>query len=314
MSVACWNCLHWVNYNFLAAEHFDIAHSLSLCDKGGQDTLLVIVDDSELFRLNVKVAIEEKLDIDVVELGTVRSMHEFFTPDSVRQVSLVILDLNLPDGNGLEALSQIIKSNRGVEIPVIIVSKGVNRAILPLAKKCGVGDIIAKPINPDELIRSIANFYPEVLMFYEKGNKPLEKHIGIMGNQIMKAQQGDYPLSLFIVEVTVEIGLVKDTAWKRGAMPSKSKQSNLKTLLKTSELELVLPITDRSCLVLMPFIGLKDAKAMSGFFKNVLKGTNLIIDDRDLVVASAVYPDQGTTAKDLLEILKDDYDEQRQLS
>lgn len=272
--------------------------------------MIVIIDDSELFRLNVRTAIEEKFDIDVVELDTIRSMREFFSHTPAQKVLLALLDLNLPDGDGLTAMSKIIDKNRGIKIPVIIVSKGVNRSMFPLAKKVGVDDILAKPINPQELIDSITNLYPVQFIPYEKGNKPLGRYSGVVTSELLKAQRGNYHMSLFILEVNVELNQTGDTSWNRRQMPSKNKPNNLKTLLKKSELEIVLPVTDKICLIIMPFVGLKDLAAMKEFFKNILQSENVVLDDSDLIVASAEYPDQGRTAAELIEKLKEDYEKQ----
>ncbi len=274
--------------------------------------MILIVDDSELFRLNVRSAIEEKFDIDVVEVDTIRRMKLFFSQNPIQEVLLTIIDLNLPDGNGLNAISEIIEANGGINLPFIIVSKGVNRAILPIALKYGVGDILAKPINPDEFIETIKTLYPDTFIPREKGNKSLECYKGVISHEIRKAQEEKYPLGLFIVEVKIEIAKRKNAARGQQAMKSKGRPNNLKMLLPRNILDNVFSITDKKCLVLVPSIDNKNIKTMKGFLSNLLNKAGLIINDEDLIVASAIYPDQGSNADELIDLLQKNYEGQQE--
>jgi DNA-binding NarL/FixJ family response regulator len=273
--------------------------------------VILIVDDSELFRLNVRSAIEEKFDIDVVEVDTIRRMKLFFSQNPVKEVLLTIIDLNLPDGNGLSAIGEIIEINGGFKLPFIIVSKGVNRAILPIALKYGVGDILAKPINPDELIETIKTLYPDTFIPREKGNKSLECYKGVISHEIRKAQEEKYPLALFIVEVKIEIAQRKNAARGQQSMKAKRRPNSLKMLLPRNKLENVFSITDKKCLVIMPSVDNNSIKAMKGFLCRLLNKAGLIINDEDLIVASAVYPDQGSSTDELINILQKDYEDQQ---
>ncbi len=265
--------------------------------------MIVIVDDSELFRLNVKCALENKFDVEVVELDTVRNMRDFFNTTPLRDILLIILDLNLPDGNGLTAISKVVEKNRGEQVPFIIVSKEINSAIIPLAKQCGVGDIIAKPINTDELIRTIIKLYPEVFISREKGNKPIESYIGAINYELLKAQKGNYSVSLFLVEAKAH---TQSYSTDHSAIEKSGVKSsfNLTIRLRSSELSQVFPVSDNRSLVIAPFVDQKNMDSSIQYFQETLMKAGVISDGRDLKVASAVYPQDGHYAIDLIGTLK----------
>lgn len=266
--------------------------------------MIVIVDDSELFRLNVKLALENRFEVDVVELDTVRDMRNFFTTTPLKDILLIILDLNLPDGNGLTAISKIIEKNRGKQIPFIIVSKEINSAIIPLAKQCGVGDLMAKPINTDELIRTIIKLYPEVFIPREKGNKPIESYIGAINHDILKAQKDNYSVSLFLVETRTQQQLRRMEDHSLYDKGKSNKTSSLTMRLNSSELSQVFPVSDNMSLVIAPFVNRDNMDSILIYIQETLMKAGVISDGRDLRISSAVYPDDGYYALDLINLLK----------
>lgn len=266
--------------------------------------MIVIVDDSELFRLNVKSALENKFDVEVVELDTVRSMRNFFATANLKDILLIILDLNLPDGNGLTAISKIVEKNRGKKIPFIIISKEVNSAIIPLAKQCGVGDIMAKPINTEELIRTIMKVYPEIFIPREKGNKPMESYVGAINHELLKAKKGDYAVSLFVVETTTAPQSHHKDGLSSLGKSGRKDTFNLTTRLTSNELNLVFPVADNTSLVIAPFVSHENMEPIMQYFEETLIKTGMIADSRGFKVARAVYPEDGQYAVDLINYLK----------
>lgn len=268
--------------------------------------MIVIVDDSALFRLNVREAMEKTFDTEIVELDTVRSMNEFFSATPPGDVNLVILDLNLPDGNGLSAMDRISKSHGSSKIPFIIISKQVNRAIIPLAKKSGAADILAKPINPEELIETIIELFPDVFIPLEKRNKSIEEYTDIIQLELKKAKKGDYPLGLFLIEVKLEEKKRTPTVAGRHKKAEKEPRVNLKMRLSSRELGQVFPLSENLCLVVMPYVGNDQSGATRLYLREVLEDSGLVLDDDDIVMASAVYPEQGAYVADLIYSLKNE--------
>jgi two-component system response regulator DevR len=112
---------------------------------------ILLVDDHEVVRLGVRGLIERQPGMEVVgEAGTVReavSQVEQLAPD------VVLLDVRLPGGNGLEACRQI-KALRP-ETRIIILTSYPDDEVLFDAIACGAEGYVLKQIGSDDLIRAL---------------------------------------------------------------------------------------------------------------------------------------------------------------
>lgn len=69
-------------------------------------------------------------------------------------VDLVLSDLRLPDYEGIDLLKWM--NDRGLDIPLIIMTGYADIQSAVLAMKLGARDYIAKPVNPEELLKKIS--------------------------------------------------------------------------------------------------------------------------------------------------------------
>ena len=72
-----------------------------------------------------------------------------------REISLVILDLSMPDIDGIGVLKAM--RERGLEVPVIVQTAQGGIETVVLAMRHGAFDFVVKPASPDKLQTSIAN-------------------------------------------------------------------------------------------------------------------------------------------------------------
>jgi CheY-like chemotaxis protein len=76
--------------------------------------------------------------------------------------ALIILDINMPGGTGLEALRKLKLSARTAPIPVIVLT-GSDEADMPQqVKALGATEFVAKPIDPEALTAVIQRVLREV--------------------------------------------------------------------------------------------------------------------------------------------------------
>ena len=110
---------------------------------------ILIVDDEENLAFFLKSALEKKnYSIDTANcFADAQKLLQTEHPD------LLLLDLNLPDGNGLDLYRQIKENGAGLPTIVITAHGSVNSAIE--AMRLGVDDYIVKPFELDEIIVNI---------------------------------------------------------------------------------------------------------------------------------------------------------------
>jgi two-component system response regulator DevR len=112
---------------------------------------ILLVDDHEVVRVGIRALIERQPGMEVVgEAGTVReavTQAERLVPD------VVVLDVRLPGGTGLDACREI-KAHRP-EIRIIILTSFPDDEVLFDAIACGAEGYVLKEIGSDELIRAL---------------------------------------------------------------------------------------------------------------------------------------------------------------
>jgi len=116
-------------------------------DKSGFKKILVI-DDSLVIRKMVEIALEE----EEFSIETAVSGKEGLEVMDQTNPDLVILDMMLPDINGIEIL-KTIKASKG--IPVIMLSGKDSPQMIETAKNEGAEEFLPKPFKDDDLVEKI---------------------------------------------------------------------------------------------------------------------------------------------------------------
>ena len=105
---------------------------------------ILLIEDEKEIRFLLKQYFK-RVGLEVLEAGTINEA-EALIPQLDDEI-LVLLDLNLPDGNGLSILKQI--NQLTIQCPVVICSANSGKA--ELAKSMGAVDFIEKPIRYQKL-------------------------------------------------------------------------------------------------------------------------------------------------------------------
>ena len=109
---------------------------------------ILVVEDDELFREAVSDTLRESYDIRLSESGA-----EALGALAKYKPDLVLLDINLPDINGIDVLSQI--KTRHPAVPVIMITAYDSIPQVVESIKKGAFNYLTKPINAKHLILSI---------------------------------------------------------------------------------------------------------------------------------------------------------------
>lgn len=111
---------------------------------------VLIVDDHPIVRRGLKEILKGEPDIEVSETAGAR---EALTTLSERTFDLVIMDLELPDANGLDLLKEIKRKRRGLHVLVLSVYPEDQFAVRVL--KAGAAGFVSKDAAPEELVTAI---------------------------------------------------------------------------------------------------------------------------------------------------------------
>jgi PAS domain S-box-containing protein len=131
-----------------------------------KDTSILIIDDSFLVRTKISNILSSRnYKVHLAKDG--KSSYEILKKE---KVDLVILDLELPDIQGLKLLKNI-KNNINEELPVFILSGNTNPNIYRDCIKNEATDFIKKPFISEELILKI----DKNISFHRKNNELYEK-------------------------------------------------------------------------------------------------------------------------------------------
>ncbi len=111
---------------------------------------ILIVEDSKEFELvlrQVLARIEAKLFF-AENLVKAKKCLENIGADSI---NLILLDLQLPDGDGLAFLDEIRRNENTKNIPILVISVETSLTAKVAAFSLGAEDYLVKPVNPIEL-------------------------------------------------------------------------------------------------------------------------------------------------------------------
>ena len=114
----------------------------------GTSKTVMVIDDSIVIRKMIEIALEEE-DIRIVTAISGKEGLEMIEKDTP---NLVILDMMLPDMNGIEVLKKI-KSD--YKLPVIMLSGKDSPQLIEMAKEVGVNDFLPKPFRDEELVEKV---------------------------------------------------------------------------------------------------------------------------------------------------------------
>ncbi|WP_322906920.1 response regulator [Paenibacillus campi] len=111
-----------------------------------------IVDDSNPFVMLVRQLLEPE---DVL-VESYEDAAEFFRiPSRITGYDLIILDINLPNRDGLDVLDQLKRNAATRDIPVLLLSGDSRPEMVRKGVRSGAIDFLTKPIDPPQLVERV---------------------------------------------------------------------------------------------------------------------------------------------------------------
>jgi len=109
---------------------------------------VLLVDDSTTIRAMLKRAL---LSIQAMDICEATNGVEALAEIGRRRFDLVILDVNMPVMDGLEALEAIRASQAYRALPVVVLTSEKHEAMVRRLVEMGITDYLSKPLSPDTL-------------------------------------------------------------------------------------------------------------------------------------------------------------------
>ncbi|ROT92176.1 response regulator transcription factor [Gordonibacter urolithinfaciens] len=114
---------------------------------------LVLADDHALFRSGLKMILEKDRDIEIVGEASCGKEAVELVRDACGAVDLVILDINMPDMDGIE-VAEAIRAFNG-KVGILMVTMYEDEAYLKAALKAGANGYVTKQAVDEELITAV---------------------------------------------------------------------------------------------------------------------------------------------------------------
>ena len=111
---------------------------------------ILIVEDDITFGMMLKTWLGKK----GFEVSSVSNIARARKHIESQNVDLILSDLRLPDHEGIDLLKWM--NEQGMDIPLIIMTGYADIQSAVQAMKLGARDYIAKPVNPEELLKKIS--------------------------------------------------------------------------------------------------------------------------------------------------------------
>ena len=110
---------------------------------------ILIVEDDTTFAVMLQTWLSKK-KFSVASVSGIAAAKKTLIEGSV---DLVLCDLRLPDGDGIDLLEWV--SSRNVNVPLIVMTSYAAIPSAVQAMKLGARDYISKPVNPEDLLQKI---------------------------------------------------------------------------------------------------------------------------------------------------------------
>ncbi len=114
---------------------------------------ILVVEDSSAMRAFVRAALEEDEGVEVLEAA---SGFEALRLLPRQSFDVVIVDVNMPDINGLELVSFMRRSDAHKTTPLLIISTEATQKDRERGLSLGANAYLAKPFLPEQLREMVA--------------------------------------------------------------------------------------------------------------------------------------------------------------
>ena len=117
--------------------------------------ILVVDDDPLMHRL-----FQHHLERAGYQMVSARSGREALDIAARQPPQLIVMDIMMPDMDGLEALRELKKGDATKAIPVIVITANGHHIARKESESCGASVFLTKPFSPVQLLTEIGRILP----------------------------------------------------------------------------------------------------------------------------------------------------------
>ncbi|MEK7389224.1 MAG: ATP-binding protein, partial [Elusimicrobiota bacterium] len=131
---------------------------------------------------NMRESLGDNLEIDGYEIALAASGAEAVAQVKKTQFDVILMDYNLTDGTGIDAIRKIREMNSDSQILMITAHASLDTALKAIQES--VDDFLAKPVNFDHLKRAIARSLEKMKL--KRENKRLIENLKSLNEQLSR--------------------------------------------------------------------------------------------------------------------------------
>lgn len=113
---------------------------------------IYIVEDNE----DIREILEYLLTEEDYKVKSYPNVKEFWAQMKKHLPDMVVLDIMLPDGNGMDVCEKMKKESKTYAIPVMMMS--ANYQFMNLKEKCGAEEFISKPFDINNFVNRVKRY------------------------------------------------------------------------------------------------------------------------------------------------------------
>ena len=118
---------------------------------------ILIVDDSAAIR-KILARVLRQAEIPIGNIFEAGDGSEAITALQSQNIGLILSDINMPNMNGLELLSQVKAHDTWKNVPVVRVSTEGSQAKVLEAVRLGAAGYVRKPFNAEQIKEKLESF------------------------------------------------------------------------------------------------------------------------------------------------------------
>ncbi len=127
-------------------------------------------------------------------------------------IDLILLDLTLPDMNGIDVCKAIRSNNKSKNIPIIVQTEISNLPDKQSAFKHGVSDFLSKPVDVSELLARINVQLQQMLLIHKLENAYSQMETEM--EEALSVMESILPKQEFLARIAQKYSMTIDTLFK----------------------------------------------------------------------------------------------------